>query len=178
MRSRVYETVERPSVRLSHRSTAAAACGGFAAKRHAGRKYLTIAGAGIQQQRGRCTGPQHGAQQQMRSVPCWQPRDKAEHRLALFMNASPGQNLISIIVISVKVAASALSVGLTLIPTNRLINKAPIGERCIVMSIPANNSGPGAKSDVYDCITNCYLQRSAFRLRYAHHQAIGCDIVS
>jgi len=33
MRRRVYETVERPSVRLSHRSTAAAACGGFAAER-------------------------------------------------------------------------------------------------------------------------------------------------
>jgi len=37
MRSSVYETVERPSVRpslrLSHRSTAAAVCGGFAADR-------------------------------------------------------------------------------------------------------------------------------------------------
>jgi len=43
MRSRVYETVERPSVRpsvcLSHRSTAVAACGVIAAERPAGRTY-------------------------------------------------------------------------------------------------------------------------------------------
>ena len=57
MRSRVYETVECPSVRpsvcLSHRSTAAA-CGGFAAERPAaGRRYRSIAVAGAQQQRRR-----------------------------------------------------------------------------------------------------------------------------
>jgi len=48
MRSSVYETVERPSVCLSHRSTAAAACGGFAAERPAGRRYRPIASAGAQ----------------------------------------------------------------------------------------------------------------------------------
>jgi len=42
----------RVSVRLSHRSTAAAACGGFAAERPAG---TTAAGAGAQQQRRRST---------------------------------------------------------------------------------------------------------------------------
>jgi len=42
----------RPSVRLSHRSTAAAARSGFAAERIAGRRYRSIAGA--QQQR-RCS---------------------------------------------------------------------------------------------------------------------------
>jgi len=52
----VYETVERPSVYpsvcLFHRSTAAAACDGFAAQRRADRGYrLTAAGAGTQQQR-------------------------------------------------------------------------------------------------------------------------------
>ena len=45
----------RPSVRLSHQSTAAAACGGFAAKHPAGRRYRSIAGAGAQQQRRRST---------------------------------------------------------------------------------------------------------------------------
>jgi len=51
MRSRVYETVERPSVRLSicssvclsRRSTAATAAGGFPAERIMGRKYRSIA---------------------------------------------------------------------------------------------------------------------------------------
>ena len=37
-----------PSVCLSCRSTAAAACGGFAAERHARRTYRSIAGAGAQ----------------------------------------------------------------------------------------------------------------------------------
>jgi len=39
MRSTVCETVERASVCLFHHSTAAAACGGFAAERRAGRRY-------------------------------------------------------------------------------------------------------------------------------------------
>jgi len=51
---RVYETVKRPSVRLSvclsHRSIASAACGGFAAKCPAGRRYRSIADDGAQQQ--------------------------------------------------------------------------------------------------------------------------------
>ena len=55
MPSRVDETTSvrlsaRLSVCLFHRSTAAAACGGFAAGRPAGRKYRSIAGAGAQQQ--------------------------------------------------------------------------------------------------------------------------------
>jgi len=40
----------RPSVCMSHRSTAAAACGGFAAERPADTRYRSIAGAGAQQQ--------------------------------------------------------------------------------------------------------------------------------
>jgi len=49
-----------PSVHLSvrqpaHRSTAAAACGGFAAERPADRRYRSIAGSGAQQQRRRST---------------------------------------------------------------------------------------------------------------------------
>jgi len=39
MRSRVYVTVGRPSVCLSHRSTAA---GGFVAERSAGRRYRSV----------------------------------------------------------------------------------------------------------------------------------------
>jgi len=54
MRSKVYETVERPSARPSvcpiDQSTAAAACGGFAAKHPAVRRYQLTAGAGAQQQ--------------------------------------------------------------------------------------------------------------------------------
>ena len=59
VRSRVYITVERPSVclsaRQSDRSTTAAACGGFAAGRSASRKYRNTTGAGAQQQRRRST---------------------------------------------------------------------------------------------------------------------------
>jgi len=62
MRNRVYVTGVRPSVRssvcLSHHSTAAAACGGFDAKRRVGKTYRsTAAGAGAQaqQQRRRST---------------------------------------------------------------------------------------------------------------------------
>jgi len=62
MLSRVYVTIGRPSVRLSvrlsHYSTSAAACGGFAAERRADRIYRsTAAGAG----RLAATAPQHGA---------------------------------------------------------------------------------------------------------------------
>jgi len=42
-RSRVYVTIERPSVCLSHRSTAATAAGGFAAERRANRRYRSTA---------------------------------------------------------------------------------------------------------------------------------------
>ena len=45
MRNRVYVTVERPSVCLSHRSTAAALAGGFAAERSAGRRCRSAATA-------------------------------------------------------------------------------------------------------------------------------------
>ena len=52
-------TVKRPSVGLSiclsHRSTSAAACGGFAAERPPGRRYRSIAGAGAKQERYRST---------------------------------------------------------------------------------------------------------------------------
>jgi len=55
MRNRVYVTVEGPSIclsgRLSHRSTAATAVGGFAAERPAGRRHqLTAMGAEQQAQ--------------------------------------------------------------------------------------------------------------------------------
>ena len=58
--SRVYETVERPSVRpsvcLFHLATAAEACCEFAAERPAGRIYhQSIAGTGAQQHRRRST---------------------------------------------------------------------------------------------------------------------------
>jgi len=66
MRSGVYATVGRPSVRLSvclsHRSTAATAAGVFAAERSADRRYRSIAGV----LRGRAAGA--GAQRQMRAA--------------------------------------------------------------------------------------------------------------
>ena len=49
-----YETVKRPSVCLSHRSTAAAACGGFAAERRAGRRSRSTAGAALSNKCGQC----------------------------------------------------------------------------------------------------------------------------
>jgi len=62
MRSGIYETVERPSVRpsvgLSHHSTAAAACDA------AGLLPSAVRAEDIDRQR----RPQHGAQQQMRAV--------------------------------------------------------------------------------------------------------------
>ena len=54
MQSRVYETVKRPSVCLSYRSTAAAACGGFAAERRAGRRSRSTAGAALSNKCGQC----------------------------------------------------------------------------------------------------------------------------
>ena len=92
MRSRVYETVEGPSVCSSHRSTAAAAvAGGFVAERRAGGRYRsTAAGAGAVYQlqaRSAATALQHhGAQQRMRAVRRWQLRYEAEHRLAIVAN--------------------------------------------------------------------------------------------
>jgi len=65
MRSRVYETVERPSVCLSHCLIAAAACGGFAADRHVGRKYQLTA---VTVMCPVAAAPQHGAQQQTQEV--------------------------------------------------------------------------------------------------------------
>jgi len=44
------------SICLSHRSTAAAACGRFAAEHPISQRYRSIAGAGAQQQRRRSTG--------------------------------------------------------------------------------------------------------------------------
>ena len=60
---RVYVTVGCPSVRPSVLSFTS---GGFAAERRADRRYRSAARqtVGIQQQRRRCTRPQHGAQQQ------------------------------------------------------------------------------------------------------------------
>ena len=69
--SRVYKTVRCPSVSLSHQSNAAAACGGFAAERRTRKRYQSTAPGARQQQR-RSPGPQHGAQQQMRAMSCWQ----------------------------------------------------------------------------------------------------------
>ena len=71
----------RPSVCLSHHSTAAAVCGGFAAEHRAGRRYRsTTAGAGAQQQRRRSTAL---------SSKCWQCHvdsrvDEAEHWLVFY----------------------------------------------------------------------------------------------
>jgi len=59
---------------MSHQSTAAAVAGGFAAERPVGKRYRSTAtgtGAAYQlQARSAATAPQHGAQQQMRSVSC------------------------------------------------------------------------------------------------------------
>ena len=76
MQSRVYETVGvRPSVRLSHHSTAAAACGGFAAERHAAGDF----------------DRQQGAQQQVRATAHVGSRvDEAEHRLVYYTWGSLG----------------------------------------------------------------------------------------
>ena len=50
MRSRVYVTVERPSVCVyAHRSTAATAAGGYAAERPGCRRYRPIAAGAVQQ---------------------------------------------------------------------------------------------------------------------------------
>ena len=84
MRSRVYETVRRPSVSLSH-SPAAAACSGFAAVGSAG--IGNIDGLLHGQRRSSSTRPQHGAQQLMRAVPRFQRTWVAEHA-DLFHGAS------------------------------------------------------------------------------------------
>ena len=68
MRNRVYVAIRRLSVCLSHRSTATAMAGGFAAERPVGRRYRqTAGGAGAAYQlqaRSAAMAPQLGAQQQ------------------------------------------------------------------------------------------------------------------
>jgi len=79
MLSRVYETIVRPSVRLSvclsQNPTAAAAFGEIAAERRAGRIYQLTAAAQGAAGAGRlpAAAPQLDAQQQMRAVSRLQP---------------------------------------------------------------------------------------------------------
>ena len=61
----------RRSVCLSHQSTAASACGGFAAERRAGRRYRSTAAL------------QHGAQQQTRAVSRRRLTEEAEQAFSL-----------------------------------------------------------------------------------------------
>ena len=83
MRSRICVTVGRPSVCLSHRSTAAAVCGGgFAAERSARRTYRSTA-AGAAARRSAANALQHAAQQQMRAVHVDRPVDEAVHGLVI-----------------------------------------------------------------------------------------------
>jgi len=67
LRRRVHVMVRCPSVCVSHLSTAATECGGFAAGRSAGRKYRSTAAAA-----------QQHIVQQMRAVSHLQPPQKAE----------------------------------------------------------------------------------------------------
>ena len=75
-----------PSVCLSSLSTAAAACGGFAAERHAGSEISIDSG-----RRPAATAPsqhgaqQHGSQQQMRAVSRLQPSQQAEHKTCQYL---------------------------------------------------------------------------------------------
>jgi len=85
MRSRVYETVRRPSVTLSH-SPAAAACSGFAAVGSAG--IGNIDGLLHGERRSSSTRPQHGAQQLMRAVPRFQRTCRVAEHADLFHGAS------------------------------------------------------------------------------------------
>ena len=64
-------TSVRLSVCLSHRSTAAPACGEFATERAKGRRYRSIA--------------DDGARQQKRAVSRWEPREEADHRLYCYI---------------------------------------------------------------------------------------------
>ena len=82
MWGRVYKTVERPSVRLfvpsfHSRSSLQRVC------------YRVPRGQEIsivtRHWHSAATAPQHGAQQQMRAVSCWQPRDEAEHRFVRYI---------------------------------------------------------------------------------------------
>ena len=79
--SRVYVTVGcpsvSPSVRLSHRSTAATVSDSFAA---ACRRYRSIAAGAVLQ--ASCCG--RGAQQQMRLASCWEPVEEAQRWLVFF----------------------------------------------------------------------------------------------
>ena len=70
------------SVCLSHLSTAACRCGGFAAVGPAGRRHLSI--AAVAGRRGSKPAAQHrGFQQQMRAVSRCQLTHEAEHRLVV-----------------------------------------------------------------------------------------------
>ena len=79
MQSRVCVMVSCPSVHLSHRSTASAAAGGFAAELPAGRRYRQR--AVIVLQASFCSAGA-GAEQQMQVASRWEPTE-ARHRLVL-----------------------------------------------------------------------------------------------
>ena len=65
----------RPSVCLSHLSTAATTAGGFAAERREGRRYPSLAADAPWAPCCR----RAGAQQQTRAASRWQPTEEAEH---------------------------------------------------------------------------------------------------
>ena len=86
MRSRVYETARRPSVRLfvrpSNHSTEARRCGRFAAVGPAGMQDILINSGGVGAGLPPAASPQqHGVRQRMRAVPRRQPTCEAEHML-------------------------------------------------------------------------------------------------
>jgi len=59
------------------------ACGGFAAERHEGRRYLSTAAAAG---RPAAVASQHGAQQQTQAASRWQMTLEAKHRLVFVEN--------------------------------------------------------------------------------------------
>jgi len=71
---RVYVTIRCPSVCLSSFARCSA-CGGFAAVGPAVGRYRSTA----------AVAQQHGVQQQMRAMSCWDPRYEDQHRLTWFI---------------------------------------------------------------------------------------------
>ena len=82
MRSRVYKTVRCPSVRLSHKSNAATACGGFAAERRTRKRYRSTAPGARQQQR-RSPGRSTALSSKCGQCHVDSRINEAEHRLGL-----------------------------------------------------------------------------------------------
>ena len=121
---RVYVTIRCPSVCLSSFARCSA-CGGFAAVGPAVGRYRSTA----------AVAQQHGVQQQMRAMSCWDPRYEDQHRLTWFII-----NFLTCLVVRGLLPACLISPGVS-----------------VPIQVPGGGSGPAAALfDDHNSLTSHY----------------------